>query len=112
MRNYFKQPRGNFEIYRFKICGFTGGLAQQPDKTNIIVMATGELNLNDVVRMLNTDEKYKGIHKIYSIEGGWIYLSDRFARRYKITPATSWHTVYELIDKVQKAKYNSFFDKD
>lgn len=57
------------------------------------------INFFDEEEMIN-HSNYKPIHKIYSIEEEWCYITSKSGARLKLTPDLPNSVVYEAINQV------------
>lgn len=58
------------------------------------------MTIRQIIELLN-DTETKYIHKIYSIEEGWCYITSRSGARLKLTPDMPNKIIYEVINQVQ-----------
>jgi hypothetical protein len=61
------------------------------------------MSISHLIEYLNKNEPT--IHKFYSIENGWMILSDRNGTRYKLTNMHSLAKLETTIDKIKKARF-------
>lgn len=61
------------------------------------------MSISNHVEYLNKNEP--DIHKFYSLERGWMFLSDKNGTRYKVTNMDSILKLEAIIKKIRTARY-------